>query len=154
MALTCPVLILAVYFLQKFYLRTSRQIRFLDLECKSPLYTHVAETLEGLSTIRAFGWQEAFMKTRHFSETILSALLYPEMAWAGIAASCCSHGSHCCCSGYEPHRYDEWWQIGCFFESDRYFQLQLRLSADVLDDVGNVFRCDCEAEGLPGRDEV
>lgn len=60
MAITCPALILAVYFLQKYYLRTSRQLRFLDLECKSPLYTHFAETLEGLSTIRAFGWQESF----------------------------------------------------------------------------------------------
>jgi ATP-binding cassette subfamily C (CFTR/MRP) protein 1 len=60
-ALTCPIAILAVYFLQKVYLRTSRQMRFLDLECKSPLYTHFAETLEGLSTIRAFGWQEPFM---------------------------------------------------------------------------------------------
>ncbi|KAE9378324.1 putative multidrug resistance protein [Stipitochalara longipes BDJ] len=63
MALTCPVLLLAVYFLQKVYLRTSRQMRFLDLECKSPLYTHFAETIEGVSTIRAFGWQEPFMQT-------------------------------------------------------------------------------------------
>jgi ABC-type multidrug transport system fused ATPase/permease subunit len=62
-ALTCPVALVALYFLQKVYLRTSRQIRFLDLECKSPLYTHFAETLEGLSTIRAFGWQEPFMTT-------------------------------------------------------------------------------------------
>ncbi|TVY29246.1 ABC transporter [Lachnellula hyalina] len=61
MAITCPALILAIYFLQKYYLRTSRQLRFLDLECKSPLYTHFAETLEGLSTIRAFGWQESFI---------------------------------------------------------------------------------------------
>jgi ATP-binding cassette subfamily C (CFTR/MRP) protein 1 len=37
-------------------------MRFLDLECKSPLYTHFAETIEGVSTIRAFGWQEPFMK--------------------------------------------------------------------------------------------
>jgi len=63
MALTCPVLLLAVFLLQKFYLRTSRQMRFLDLECRSPLYTHFAETLEGLSTIRSFGWQEQFITT-------------------------------------------------------------------------------------------
>lgn len=62
MALLCPGLIIAVYFLQKYYLRTSRQVRFLDLECKSPLYTHFTETVEGLSTIRAFGWQEPFAK--------------------------------------------------------------------------------------------
>jgi len=32
-----PVLVLILYVLQKFYLRTSRQLRFLDLEAKSPL---------------------------------------------------------------------------------------------------------------------
>lgn len=61
MALTVPALVLSLYFLQRFYLRTSRQMRFLDLECKSPLYTHFAETLEGISTIRAFGWQGQFI---------------------------------------------------------------------------------------------
>lgn len=46
--------------LQKFYLRTSRQLRLLDLEAKSPLYTQFIETLTGLTTIRAFGWTEEF----------------------------------------------------------------------------------------------
>lgn len=55
-----PVCILAVYLLQKYYLRTSRQLRFLDLEAKSPLYTHFTETASGLATIRAFGWQSNF----------------------------------------------------------------------------------------------
>ena len=50
----------AVYYLQKFYLRTSRQIRYLDLEAKSPLDTHILETLGGLTTIRAFGWEQSF----------------------------------------------------------------------------------------------
>ena len=63
MALTIPGLVLALYLLQKVYLRTSRQIRFLDLEAKSPLYSHFLETLEGLSTIRAFGWQERSIAT-------------------------------------------------------------------------------------------
>lgn len=53
-----PVVAISVYFIQKFYLRTSRQLRFLDLEAKSPLYTQFSEILEGLPTIRAFGWQE------------------------------------------------------------------------------------------------
>lgn len=62
MAISCPILVVATYFLQKYYLRTSRQIRFLDLECKSPLFTQFTETLEGLSTIRALGWQEYFVQ--------------------------------------------------------------------------------------------
>lgn len=54
-----PVCMLALYVLQKFYLRTSRQLRFLDLELKSPLYTSFTETLAGLLTIRAFGWSDS-----------------------------------------------------------------------------------------------
>nr|XP_036575809.1 ABC multidrug transporter [Colletotrichum truncatum]KAF6782442.1 ABC multidrug transporter [Colletotrichum truncatum] len=57
-----PFCVLPLYFLQKFYLKTSRQMRHLDLESKSPLYTHFTETLNGVVTIRAFGWQREFVK--------------------------------------------------------------------------------------------
>lgn len=36
-ALSYPFLLVIFYYIQKFYLRTSRQLRFLDLEAKSPL---------------------------------------------------------------------------------------------------------------------
>lgn len=55
-----PVLLGFLYLLQSFYLRTSRQLRYLDLEMKSPLFTHFSETFEGLVTIRVFRWQEGF----------------------------------------------------------------------------------------------
>jgi ABC-type multidrug transport system fused ATPase/permease subunit len=35
-------------------------MRLLDLEAESPVYQHFTETLEGLATIRAFGWQAPF----------------------------------------------------------------------------------------------
>jgi ATP-binding cassette, subfamily C (CFTR/MRP), member 1 len=60
MAAFVPGLIVVLYFLQRFYLRTSRQMRFLDLEAKSPLYTNFLETLGGLNTIKAFKWQNAW----------------------------------------------------------------------------------------------
>lgn len=56
-AISFPVIGISVYVIQKFYLHTSRQLRFLDLEAKSPLYTQFSEMLEGVATIRAFGWQ-------------------------------------------------------------------------------------------------
>lgn len=59
-AATLPAVCLAVWTLQKFYLRTSRQMRILDLEAKSPLYSHFIESLSGLVTIRAFGWGNEF----------------------------------------------------------------------------------------------
>ncbi|KAF2731990.1 ABC multidrug transporter-like protein [Polyplosphaeria fusca] len=56
-AISFPLIIISVYAIQKFYLHTSRQLRFLDLEAKSPLYTEFSEMLSGLVTVRAFGWQ-------------------------------------------------------------------------------------------------
>ncbi|KAB5511355.1 P-loop containing nucleoside triphosphate hydrolase protein [Coniochaeta sp. 2T2.1] len=58
-ALSFPIVLLALYLVQKFYLRTSRQLRLMDLEAKAPLYTLFEETLRGLSTIRAFDWQSS-----------------------------------------------------------------------------------------------
>ncbi len=45
-----------LYFLQRFYLRTSRQMRLLDLEAKSPLYSDFIASFAGLTAIRAYGW--------------------------------------------------------------------------------------------------
>lgn len=71
MATTIPVTLIVLYFLQKVYLKTSRQLRYLDLESRSPLYSHFAEALEGLPTIRAFGWQDASTKilTHHLDQS-------------------------------------------------------------------------------------
>jgi ATP-binding cassette subfamily C (CFTR/MRP) protein 1 len=57
-AATIPGTLIALYLIQKYYLRTSRQMRLLDLEYRSPMYQQFTETLEGLETIRAFGWQD------------------------------------------------------------------------------------------------
>ncbi|GKZ25115.1 hypothetical protein AbraIFM66951_001571 [Aspergillus brasiliensis] len=56
LAISYPFLGVLLYVVQKFYLRTSRQLRLLDLEAKSPLYTHFLDTLKGITTIRAFGF--------------------------------------------------------------------------------------------------
>lgn len=46
--------------LQIYYLRTSRQVRLLDIEAKSPLVTHFLETVSGSTTIRAYDWSSYF----------------------------------------------------------------------------------------------
>ncbi|KAG7047518.1 ABC transporter [Colletotrichum scovillei] len=60
MAAILPFLIPTFYAIQHFYLRTSRQMRLLDIEHKAPLYSQLIETLEGLATIRAFRWEDKF----------------------------------------------------------------------------------------------
>ncbi|KAF9771912.1 hypothetical protein IL306_010421 [Fusarium sp. DS 682] len=60
-----PLLGAVYYYLQCGYLRTSRQLRLLDLEEKAPLYTQFLETLSGLATIRAFRWKDAVIQANH-----------------------------------------------------------------------------------------
>ncbi|UNI23117.1 hypothetical protein JDV02_008955 [Purpureocillium takamizusanense] len=60
MVVSVPFLVFTIWALQHVYLHTSRQLRLLDLESKSPLYSHFLETVGGLATIRAFGWQSRF----------------------------------------------------------------------------------------------
>ncbi|KAJ4130214.1 hypothetical protein NW768_007197 [Fusarium equiseti] len=56
-----PLSFLALYLIQKYYLRTSRQMRLLDLEAKTPLYTQFAEITAGLSTVRSFDWTKELL---------------------------------------------------------------------------------------------
>ncbi|OJJ72157.1 hypothetical protein ASPBRDRAFT_196270 [Aspergillus brasiliensis CBS 101740] len=60
MLATIPPCYILVYLIQKIYLRTSRQLRFLDLDARSRLYTSFLDTTSGVPTIRAFGWQVKF----------------------------------------------------------------------------------------------
>uniref|UniRef100_A0A672K2N0 Canalicular multispecific organic anion transporter 1-like n=1 Tax=Sinocyclocheilus grahami TaxID=75366 RepID=A0A672K2N0_SINGR len=50
------------YFVQRFYVPTSRQLRRLDSVSRSPIYSHFGETISGLSVIRAYGHQQRFLK--------------------------------------------------------------------------------------------
>ncbi|KAJ0381888.1 hypothetical protein COL922a_013657 [Colletotrichum nupharicola] len=42
------------------YLAAVIPMRFLDLQAQAPLLTKLVETIDGISTIRAFGWQGAY----------------------------------------------------------------------------------------------
>ncbi|KAF4964511.1 hypothetical protein FSARC_7575 [Fusarium sarcochroum] len=57
-----PLSLLALYLIQRYYLHTSRQMRLLDLEAKTPLYTQFTEIVAGLSTVRSFGWSKEFLE--------------------------------------------------------------------------------------------
>ncbi|KID94351.1 ABC transporter, transmembrane domain, type 1, partial [Metarhizium majus ARSEF 297] len=90
-----PVCFVAVYLVQHYYLKTSRQVRILDLEMKSPLYTQFTETLAGLSTIRAFGWTMA-VKEENFRRLNTSQRPYYTMfciqRWLQVILDLCTAG--------------------------------------------------------------
>ncbi|XP_043991808.1 ATP-binding cassette sub-family C member 2-like [Gambusia affinis] len=69
LCLSTPLFIIVIiplaaiyFFIQRFYIPTSRQLRRLESVSCSPIYSHFGETMSGLSVIRAYNHQERFMK--------------------------------------------------------------------------------------------
>ncbi|KAF4437176.1 hypothetical protein FACUT_5830 [Fusarium acutatum] len=56
MTATLPLCVLVVYVVQRVYLRISRQLRLLQLESQSAVYSSFLESVEGVASIRSFGW--------------------------------------------------------------------------------------------------
>jgi ABC-type multidrug transport system fused ATPase/permease subunit len=60
-ALFVPLVVL-YFFILKYYQRTFRELKRLDSVERSPLYAHLSESLQGLSTIRAFKVTDRFVE--------------------------------------------------------------------------------------------
>jgi ATP-binding cassette subfamily C (CFTR/MRP) protein 1 len=59
LVLVIPLSFCYLYY-QRYYLRTSRELKRLDSVSKSPIYAHFQETLGGISTVRAYAQQDRF----------------------------------------------------------------------------------------------
>ncbi|XP_074015050.1 ATP-binding cassette sub-family C member 2 isoform X2 [Numenius arquata] len=64
------------YFVLRFYVSTSRQLRRLDSVTRSPIYSHFGETVSGLSVIRAYGHQERFLQRNESTMDINQKTVY------------------------------------------------------------------------------
>lgn len=56
-----PVELLAVY-ITRYYLKTARELKRLESICRSPVFSHISETLDGLDTIRTRAMQIDFVQ--------------------------------------------------------------------------------------------
>ncbi|TWU72930.1 hypothetical protein ED733_000994 [Metarhizium rileyi] len=61
-AAAIPFCAALLFLIQTFYLRTSRQLRLLDIEAKAPLFSQFIETLGGVTCIRAYGWSTQYLE--------------------------------------------------------------------------------------------
>ncbi|XP_069614144.1 ATP-binding cassette sub-family C member 4 isoform X2 [Ranitomeya imitator] len=55
-------LVIIFYFLRKYFLETSRDIKRLESTTRSPVFSHLSSSLQGLWTIRAFKAEERFQQ--------------------------------------------------------------------------------------------
>lgn len=60
MAVIILPMMVFIYFLQSYYLKTSRQLRYLDLQSSAPVNTHIIEMIDGVATVQAYGWEAQY----------------------------------------------------------------------------------------------
>ncbi|XP_018091823.1 multidrug resistance-associated protein 1 isoform X2 [Xenopus laevis] len=86
-AVIIPPLGLIYFFVQRFYVATSRQLKRLESVSRSPVYSHFNETLLGSSVIRAFGEQKRFIQISDFKVDENQRAYYPSIVsnrWLAI----------------------------------------------------------------------
>jgi ABC-type multidrug transport system fused ATPase/permease subunit len=78
-ALILPLAGLYLY-IQRYYLRTSRELKRLDSVSRSPIYAHFSESLSGLSTIRAYNQQKRFAQENEWRVDANLRAYYPSIS--------------------------------------------------------------------------
>lgn len=82
-----PACLAAYYCIQRYYLRTSRQLRVMEIEARSPLFSNLLLTTTGLATIRAFGWEDKYrgINRLHLTDSQKPIyLLYAAQMWLSV----------------------------------------------------------------------
>ncbi|XP_054263384.1 multidrug resistance-associated protein 1 isoform X4 [Macrosteles quadrilineatus] len=73
-----PIAIL-YFFVQRFYVATSRQLKRLESVSRSPIYSHFGESVTGATSIRAYGVQKRFITESEEKVDFNQVCLYPSL---------------------------------------------------------------------------
>uniref|UniRef100_A0A672Q906 Canalicular multispecific organic anion transporter 2-like n=1 Tax=Sinocyclocheilus grahami TaxID=75366 RepID=A0A672Q906_SINGR len=90
-ALVIGPLALIYFFVQRFYVATSRQLKRLESVSRSPIYSHFSETITGTSVIRAYGRNTAFVLLSDMKVDENQKSYYPAVFSASFLQSSVSH---------------------------------------------------------------
>lgn len=77
-ALIIPLALLYLY-IQRYYLRTSRELKRLDSVSRSPIYAHFQESLSGINTIRAYRQSKRFIMENEWRVDANLRAYYPSI---------------------------------------------------------------------------
>lgn len=67
------------YFVQRFYVASSRQLKRLESVSRSPIYSHFSETVSGAQMIRAYGVQNRFIEESESKVDFNQMCYYPSI---------------------------------------------------------------------------
>ncbi|XP_039283752.1 multidrug resistance-associated protein 1 isoform X2 [Nilaparvata lugens] len=67
------------YFIQRFYVATSRQLKRLESVSRSPIYSHFGESVTGAQMIRAYGVQKRFIRESENKVDMNQVCYYPSL---------------------------------------------------------------------------
>ncbi|KAM7151629.1 multidrug resistance-associated protein 1 isoform 3-T3 [Macrochelys suwanniensis] len=90
-AIVIPPLGLVYFFVQRFYVATSRQLKRLESVSRSPVYSHFNETLLGVSVIRAFEEQKRFKQQSDLKVDENQKAYFPSIVanrWLAVRLEC------------------------------------------------------------------
>ncbi|GBG28038.1 ATP-binding cassette transporter abc3 [Hondaea fermentalgiana] len=57
-----PFMLIAYFYVQRYYIASSRELKRWDAVLRSPIYSHFSESLDGSTTIRAYGVMRRFVR--------------------------------------------------------------------------------------------
>uniref|UniRef100_A0A674KCL9 Multidrug resistance-associated protein 1 n=1 Tax=Terrapene triunguis TaxID=2587831 RepID=A0A674KCL9_9SAUR len=90
-AIVIPPLGFVYFFVQRFYVATSRQLKRLESVSRSPVYSHFNETLLGVSVIRAFEEQTRFKQQSDLKVDENQKAYFPSIVanrWLAVRLEC------------------------------------------------------------------